>query len=118
MQAKFKAKAEECGGKEGASGGDVEAVVKKQIPGSHEGKCIIACMFEGKGIMKDNKLDMGAFESMITAVLENDAGKIAIAKEIAGGCAGITDGDRCEAAAKIVDCMHQGAAAKGIEVGQ
>lgn len=45
---------------------------------------------------------------------DGDAAKMDMARDIGNSCASMTDGDRCEAAAKIFDCMKKGAMAKGI----
>lgn len=45
---------------------------------------------------------------------DGDAAKMDMAREIANSCGSMTDGDRCEAAAKIFDCMKKGAIAKGV----
>lgn len=37
-----------------------------------------------------------------------------IAREIANACLDVTDGDRCQAAVKIFECMHKDAQSKGI----
>lgn len=45
---------------------------------------------------------------------ENDPAKMQIIRDIAGECAGVTDPDRCESAAKICKCIHDAAAAKNL----
>lgn len=45
---------------------------------------------------------------------DGDNARVEIARGLANACLGITDDDRCEAASKILECMHKDAASKGI----
>lgn len=44
---------------------------------------------------------------------DGDAAKIQTARDLASGCADVTDADRCEAAFKIFECGHHAVKAKG-----
>lgn len=59
-------------------------------------------------------MDVAAVGPAVTAA-SNDANHGKIAQEIANGCAAVTDDDRCEAAFKIILCLHNGAQEKGID---
>lgn len=43
---------------------------------------------------------------MASMVVDGDAAKMKLAEEVAGVCGEISDGDRCELAAKVGDCLR------------
>lgn len=45
---------------------------------------------------------------------DGDDAKVQMVRNIANDCAGQTDSDRCEAAAKICDCIQKGCQARGL----
>lgn len=48
-------------------------------------------------------------------VAKIDPAKVDAAREVGQACADVTDGDRCEAAIKILKCLHETAVAKGLK---
>lgn len=54
------------------------------------------------------------FVKMVTMAYDGDAAKESIARDLANACAGTTDEDRCEAAAKICDCGRDAAKDRGL----
>lgn len=63
--------------------------------------------------MKDNKVNVDGLVSLVTMAYDGDAAKIQTAKDLANDCMGATDGDRCEAATKIIHCGHESAKTHG-----
>lgn len=53
---------------------------------------------------------------MAKMAYENDAARIQTVTDISNECAGITDGDRCEAVAKIIQCEENAAKARGFNL--
>lgn len=64
--------------------------------------------------MKNNQPDVEGTVAVATMAFDGDADKVEVARHLATTCAGITDGDRCEAAAKIVECGRSAAKDRGI----
>lgn len=106
--------ANECASKEGASAADVEEYAAHKPASSTVGKCLRACVGETVGIMKNNQVDVEGVKSVTTMAFDGDAAKIEMVTGFAKACVGITDADRCEAIAKILDCGHTAAKDKGI----
>lgn len=48
-------------------------------------------------------------------VAKIDPAKVDAAREVGQACADVTDGDRCEAAVKVLQCLHETAVAKGLK---
>lgn len=57
--------------------------------------------------MKNNKLDIEATVAMASAAFGNDPERLAITRAVSTECAKVTDADRCEAAAKMVECSDR-----------
>lgn len=64
--------------------------------------------------LKDNKLNIDGIVEMGKMKFENDPAKMQLIRDIAGECAGVTDPDRCESAAKICKCIHDAATARNL----
>ncbi|XP_037026418.1 general odorant-binding protein 56a-like [Bradysia coprophila] len=74
-----------------------------------EVKCLGACYLEKLGLMdKANKLVPNKLNMIMDPATKNKDGKLFkdVSKDIAGKCKTITDKDKCEAALKIVTCVH------------
>lgn len=54
-------------------------------------------------------------EGSAALVAKIDPAKVDAAREVGQACADVTDGDRCEAAIKIFQCLHETAVAKGLK---
>lgn len=57
-------------------------------------------------------MDIETAVGMAEMQLDGDATKVQLFRDIANECAGQTDVDRCEAAAKICGCIQNGVQAK------
>lgn len=68
-------------------------------------------MYESQ--IKDNKVDADGAAAIAKMAFDGDAAKIQTARDLASGCADVTDADRCEAAFKIFECGHHAVKAKG-----
>lgn len=102
-----------CSNTEGASESDVQEILDHKPPSSHSGRCVIACVGEAAGMIKGNKLDL---DGSVALAVKMDPSKGDLAREIGSPCVDITDGDRCEAAMKVLQCLHENAVAKGVKV--
>ncbi|XP_055300742.1 general odorant-binding protein 28a-like [Sitodiplosis mosellana] len=106
--------ANECAAKEGASSADVDELVVHKPASSKGGKCIRACMAENIGMIKDNHVDIDSVANVAAMAFDGNPSKIQVAKDLANECADVTDDDRCEAAAKIMECGQNAAKTRGI----
>lgn len=66
--------------------------------------------------MKDRKIDPDGVTALANKSYGDDTSKVEIAQGIASTCIGITDDDRCEAAFKIFECMHNNVQSEGISI--
>lgn len=68
--------------------------------------------------MKDNKVNVEAAVAMVKMVYDEDAAKIKLVTDMTNECVGVTDGERCEAAFKILQCSVQAHKSRGISFGE
>lgn len=133
--AMWKGLADGCSGKEGATNADVEEALAEKMPTTRGGKCLHACVGETVGIVslfnspctiiwglnryslhfqiKDNKVSVEGYKALAAKAYDNDPAKIQLAADMANDCISLTDSDRCEAAAKIIECTKTSAEARG-----
>ncbi|XP_075233301.1 general odorant-binding protein 19d-like [Lycorma delicatula] len=104
---------EKCRQKENVDEVAYESLRKKQLPKTDKGKCMVACMFEETGLIKDNVLNKDSAVTLAKTMFGDQAEKLEKAKEIIETCdkeVGQSDGNKCEFAFKIAECakMHGG----------
>lgn len=63
-----------------------------------------------------NKLDTPAVLDMVKNAFGDDPEILKNAGEIVGACSSVTDGDRCEAVGKIMECTDKEVKARGIQI--
>lgn len=109
---------EDCKGETKSTDADVKALMSKKMPESHEGLCMLECMFEKSGFMKDGKFDKdGSLEKTLPA-LNGDKEKEDKVKTMMNECdseIGAGDGDKCVTAKKIVECIENKGKAFGFK---
>ncbi|XP_031638803.1 uncharacterized protein LOC116350935 [Contarinia nasturtii] len=105
--------AKECAEEEGASAVDVDELVAHKSASEKGGKCIRACLAETVGMIKD-QVDIEGVSNLAAMAFDGNPTKIQVAKNLANECADITDPDRCEAAAKIMECGQNAAKSRGL----
>lgn len=73
LKAKLKTMITDCQKTTHASEADLSALRERRMPSSHEGQCLIECIFSTTKIMKDGKIDKsGAMEVInVLMFLEN-----------------------------------------------
>lgn len=59
-------------------------------------------------------MDIEGVAQVAAMAFDGNPSKIQVAKDLANECVNITDDDRCEAAAKIIDCGQNAAKSKGL----
>lgn len=62
----------------------------------------------------NNRLDVEYVVDLARMALDDDTTKVNIVREVAIECANLTDADRCEAAARLYNCIHDKVNAKGV----
>lgn len=65
--------------------------------------------------MKNNKIDVEACVSMAKMMFGDDATKLQTTRDMATECAAVTDGNRCQAAFKMLQCTESAAKSRNIE---
>lgn len=70
------------------------------------------------GMMKDNKVNVDGVIALAKMAFDDDAAKLKTAESIATDCVGATDGDRCEASFKILECTVNAHKTRGLEFGE
>lgn len=60
-------------------------------------------------------MNVEANTALVKQAFDDDAAKVKLATDVATDCAAVTDGDRCEAAYKIIQCFDKGAKARGTD---
>lgn len=64
--------------------------------------------------IKDNKLNVDVVVEIAKEHFDRDDAKVQMIRDVANECASQTDSDRCEAAAKICNCMQKGCQARSL----
>lgn len=59
-------------------------------------------------------MDIEGVQNVAAMAFDGNPSKIQVAKDLANECADVTDDDRCEAAAKIMECGQNAAKNKGL----
>ncbi|KAJ6632832.1 General odorant-binding protein 56h [Pseudolycoriella hygida] len=106
---------EECKAAEKATDEEARAMRNPDQPKSRAMKCVIACIGEKSGKLVNNKLNGEAvMESMKHSPNYNEDMHRNFS-EMVEECKDVNDADRCESASKIMDCMTDAAAKRGIK---
>lgn len=91
---------------EKATDEDVQMFLNMKKPESKSGKCLMACVYEKTGGIKDGKIDASTIKQSVA-----NSGEKPFPNEIIEECLAIANADRCELAVQFTDCMIKGAAA-------
>lgn len=97
----------DCKVKVKASDADVKALKEKKIPDSHEGLCLIECLFSTAKIMENGKFSKQGTIDLVEPAMKGDAGKIKKMKSMMDECEkeiGDGDADPCKTAKLIAVC--------------
>lgn len=105
---------EGCQPKEGASDSDVNTLLNRDIPTTPAGKCLIACSYEAVGLLADGKFSQETAIEIAKTTYEGSEKALALVKDLGPNCGSIT-GDRCEMAAKLMECMQETARKNGVD---
>ncbi|KAG4076424.1 hypothetical protein HA402_005867 [Bradysia odoriphaga] len=106
----------ECKNETGASDIDMGRVIIRANPITQAGKCLTACYLDKLGIMTQEKFvpeNVMNYLDDVTLVGSNGKTLDKVVKEIADECKAISDTDKCESAAKILNCLNASAKKRG-----
>lgn len=110
--------AQECKASEGASDTDLSLLILKKPMATKEGKCMLACILEQAGISENDKWNEKGFLEFISVPLNADESKIKKVELISKKCQGLmTDTDKCELAAKGMECLRKALKKEKIDIG-
>nr|AGZ04925.1 odorant binding protein 6 [Laodelphax striatellus] len=95
-----------CRDKTSATEDDIKTFRAQQIPSTTTGKCMLACMFNHSGLMKDGKYDSEGALKLVGQVFADNPIKLGKARQLINGCTDEVkkENDKCEIASKIADC--------------
>ncbi|XP_037036882.1 general odorant-binding protein 28a-like [Bradysia coprophila] len=105
-----------CKNETGASDIDMGRVIIRANPITQTGKCLTACYLDKLGIMTQEKFEpenILSYLDDVTLVGSNGKTLDKVVKEIADECKAIFDTDKCESAAKILNCLNASAKKRG-----
>lgn len=68
--------------------------------------------------MKDNQINVDGVVAMAKMAFDDDAAKLQTARDIAADCVGVTDGHRCQAALKMLECSVNAHKTRGLQFGE
>ncbi|CAG9854530.1 unnamed protein product [Phyllotreta striolata] len=97
-----------CKDKSGATRADFETLRLRQIPETKSGKCLMECMFENAGIMKDGKFNRAGAVVVLTPALQGDLTKLGKLKQLGQTCEDELASKKyanCEGGRKVLECL-------------
>nr|AIX97066.1 odorant-binding protein 20 [Dastarcus helophoroides] len=118
MQAEAKKLVAACKDKVKASDADVEALKAQKIPETHEGLCLIECLFDGAKIMQNGKFDKNGMMTAFSAALKEQGKSPDKLKSLGDACekdVGEGDKDKCVTAKMLVECFAKKAKEMNLE---
>nr|AXY87866.1 odorant binding protein 7 [Subpsaltria yangi] len=88
---------------------ELELMKNKEAPTSDKGKCLIACIMEEGGIIKDGKYSLDGSMAFAEATFSGNADNFAVAKDTALKCQGEAEAanaaNKCDLALEITKCL-------------
>nr|AGO81740.1 odorant-bindingn protein 7 [Nilaparvata lugens] len=95
-----------CREEAGATEDDIKNFRAQQIPSTTTGKCMLACMFNHSGLMKDDKYNSEGALKLVSQVFADNPVNLGKAKQLINGCTDEVknENDKCEIASKIAHC--------------
>lgn len=99
----------ECKTEAKATDDDIKALMANKLPSSHEGLCMVECIFSKGKIMKNGKFDKASAIEVTTPAMKGDKDKEAKVKQMMEDCdkeIGAGDADKCVNAKKVVECIE------------
>lgn len=104
----------DCKAKENANDDDAVVVINHEVPNSQTQKCLFACFYETLGVIRENKMSIGALKTLVLTKFSEDGNAITTINELIDECGAIAGDDRCELAHNILECLNNGAKKRGI----
>nr|AXY87864.1 odorant binding protein 5 [Subpsaltria yangi] len=90
---------------------EIELMKNKEAPTSDKGKCLIACIMEEGGIIKDGKYSLDGSIAMAEAKFSGNADNLAVAKDAVQKCQGEAEAanaaNKCDLALEIAKCFKK-----------
>ncbi|XP_075233407.1 general odorant-binding protein 19d-like [Lycorma delicatula] len=105
-----------CKAEAQATDEDIASFRNQQIPTTKSGKCMLACMFNGSGLLIDGKYNVDGALKLTSQVYAGNGEKLQKANEVVNRCAKEAEGegDKCEIAAKVAKCTMNISAEVGL----
>ncbi|XP_031634711.1 general odorant-binding protein 19d-like [Contarinia nasturtii] len=106
---------DECKGPSHANEDEIKSLQNHEVPQTHNGKCLLACIQEKLGILVDGKLSVEGAKAIGAKKHEGNPKNTALFYEMVDECQTVADPDRCEAATKFMGCMVNAAVKRGVD---
>lgn len=100
----------DCASQEGANADDISYLkVKGNMPTNKGQMCLVACVGENLGFVKNGKEDIESSIKTVESVLGPDHSLMPAVREIAAECGDVALPDRCESSTAVYQCAQDGA---------
>lgn len=97
----------DCMAKVGATEADLTVFMKKKIPNTKTGHCLLACMLEKIDMIKDGKFMHEALHNVAKMILGEEETLADLLGEVAESCANkISTTDNCDAVGMLATCTE------------
>ncbi|KAJ3633687.1 hypothetical protein MTP99_010621 [Tenebrio molitor] len=109
----------ECKSKAGASDADIQALKDHKMPESHEGLCMLECIFDSSKIMENGKFSKSGMIEGFKPLVGEDQEKQERLSQLASTCEneiGDGDSDKCQTAKLLVECIIKNGKTHGFEM--
>lgn len=109
----------ECKDKVGASDADIEALKMHKMPESHEGFCMLECVFDSGKIMQEGKFSKSGMIEGFKPLIGDDKAQQESLEKLAATCEtelGAGSDDKCENAKQLVECIIKNGKSHGFEM--
>ncbi|XP_031634723.1 general odorant-binding protein 28a-like [Contarinia nasturtii] len=107
MRILLKEKVDKCKTMEELSDVDVSRFFNGDAPETLKGKCLISCLQESVGLIKDGQVQSAAGFELGKMLFGDNENVLSMIKNVQDECATITDPDRCEMAFKRMSCAKE-----------
>ncbi|KAJ6647699.1 putative 50 kDa protein in type I retrotransposable element R1DM [Pseudolycoriella hygida] len=100
---------DECQIRTQATDEDVNNQLEMKLHKTRSGKCFLSCLQEYYKIVVDHKVSADGFKLIAAQIYEGNEEGIAIFSEMVDECHTVTDPDKCELSAKLMECIEKAA---------
>ncbi|BES93636.1 Odorant Hypothetical protein protein [Nesidiocoris tenuis] len=99
-------KAAACISQTQASEDEVASFLRKEIPETDNGKCLLACYLDAKGVMSNGKFNSAGAQKIAARAYPNNVAKTGQVRHVLTHCGTVAsrETEKCQLAYKLADC--------------